>query len=86
MLMFTTTVMNAVSLAVLLAPASSFFVWANWATAGMALASAGAIVVVLPTTSPRFEFDERMAKASEGVSKEDSLTALLPGLDSQSIQ
>ena len=85
MLMTTTFVMNAVSLVVLFAPAASFFAWANWATAAMALASALALWVVLPTTSPRYEYDCARAGGGAGAGDDyvvkESLRGLLPLLD-----
>ena len=86
-LMTTTVGMNAVSLAVLFTPAASIFSWANYATAAMALAATAALYLLLPTTSPRYEYD--CARAADGGNVGegrggDALSGLLPLLDGPS--
>jgi hypothetical protein len=66
MLMLTTTVMNAVSLFCLLAPQASFYAWINWGTAAVSFASAGALYFILPSASPRTEYDLAAAAAEGG--------------------
>jgi len=57
MLMFATGAMNAVSLVVLAAPASSFFVWANPATAVCGLGGGLLLWLAVPHSAPRLDFD-----------------------------
>ncbi len=61
MLMVLTAASNAVSLVTLCMPSASFFLWANWAGAGVYLGSALALGALLPGTLPRFKFDQTQA-------------------------
>jgi hypothetical protein len=49
---------NIVSMLGLLAPSDTFFVWVNWANAGLAITAALALGAFLPTSLPKFEFDQ----------------------------
>jgi FLVCR family MFS transporter len=64
MLMFATGAMNAVSLVVLAAPASSFFLWANPATAVCGLGGGLLLLLAVPHSAPRLEYD--LAAGGEG--------------------
>ena len=57
MLMLLTGSMNLVSMFVLFAPSSSFFLWANPSTASIGIFSALCVYFLVPTSIPRFEFD-----------------------------
>ena len=71
MLMGLVLPLNVIGAAVLLAPASSFFAWINWAVAGLALLGAAALAIVVPTTLERFEFDVDAAAAAKGVAADE---------------
>ena len=73
MLMGLVLPLNVVTLAVLFAPASSFFAWINYGVAAVTLASAVALQLVVPSTLQRFDFDMEAA-ALEGGS-DDSVAA-----------
>ena len=49
---------NLIGLLGLLAPADSFFAWVNWTNAGLAVAAALLLGVWLPTTLPKFDYDQ----------------------------
>ncbi len=57
MLMLLTGSMNLISMFVLFAPSSSFFLWANPSTASIGIFSALCVFFLVPTRVPRFEFD-----------------------------
>ena len=68
MLMGLVLPLNIVTLGVLFAPASSFFAWVNWGVAAVALASAAALYVIVPSTLERLDFDlreEQKARSAE---------------------
>lgn len=64
MLMVLTVASNVVSFITLVMPNSTFFLWANWAGAGVFLFSALSFYFLLPATLPRFQFDR--VKAAQG--------------------
>jgi len=66
MLMYLTGAMNFVGILVLAAPASSFFLWANPATACVGIAGAALLAIFTPNSAPRFEFDEDAKRAGAG--------------------
>ena len=63
MLSLITGLMNAATLLVLAAPAASFFLWANPATAASGLLGALLLWATVPSRAPRFEFDVSAAAA-----------------------
>lgn len=64
MLMGIVLPMNVVSLAVLFAPASSFFLWINWGVAAVSIAAAALLYTFVPEgTPPRTAFDAEKAAA-----------------------
>ena len=63
MLMGIVLPMNAVSLAVLFAPSSSFYSWINWGVGGVGVVAAACLWLWVPQGLPRTEFDD----AAEGM-------------------
>ena len=70
MLMGLVLPLNVAGLLVLLSPASVFFSWINWGTAGLALIGAAALTAFVPSKLDRYDFDVAAVKAAR---KSDAL-------------
>ena len=74
MLSVLTVMSNLVSFVTLWAPNGSFFLWANWAGAGVFLASSIFFACFLPATLPRFYFDKLYENQLQAPRKTDNLS------------
>ena len=77
--MLITVAQTAVSVASLALPASSLFVWANWAAGASMLLSAAALALLLPShCSQRCEFDRLQEQQQQHMLQLQLLEGKLP--------